>query len=506
MSRLLLRTARRTLRSTVRQILWAALYVSVGGLIAGIAGMAVVLNDRPDLHVWHKADLDEEFTIDSEVDDFAGYRALEDRLFAQLDREVYDELSSPSHEARKLNRYDRGGLADPQRWPRNWNRSFEMPHESPSAGVLLIHGMSDSPYSMRSLAERVHAEGAFAVGMRVPGHGTAPVGLVDVEWQDMAAAVRIAARHTHDMAAGSPFLIVGYSNGGALAVHYALQALKDDSLPLPAQIVLLSPEIGITKLAGLAVWQERLGHLLGFEKFAWNSILPEYDPFKYGSFALNAGKQAYELTNEIQADITELSASGALERFPPTLAFQSAVDATVRAQVLVSGLFDRLPPHGHELVVFDVNRFSEIEPLMKSDPSHWLQTMLKSPDHRFGIEVLVNETEQTERVVIHRLEQGASQIETVPVRGLRWPNHVYSLSHVALPFPPDDPVYGGPSAGKSPGIALGNIALRGEKGVLQVSGTDLLRLRWNPFHDYLAERLLGVMRGAATPVSGAKEN
>ena len=79
---------------------------------------------------------------------------------------------------------------------------------------------------------------------------------------------------------------------------------------------------------------------------------------------------------------------------------------------------------------------------------------------------------------------------------MRWPHEVYSLSHVALPFPPDDPVYGGPNAGKSPGIQLGDIALRGEKGVLQVSGTDMLRLRWNPFHDYVAKRIVGVMRAA----------
>ena len=36
------------------------------------------------------------------------------------------------------------------------------------------------------------------VGMRVPGHGTAPVGLVDTDWQDMAAAVKIAVRHLRE--------------------------------------------------------------------------------------------------------------------------------------------------------------------------------------------------------------------------------------------------------------------------------------------------------------------
>jgi alpha-beta hydrolase superfamily lysophospholipase len=38
--------------------------------------------------------------------------------------------------------------------------------------------------------------------------------------------------------------IVGFSNGGALAMKYALDALDDSSLRKPQQIVLISPMIG----------------------------------------------------------------------------------------------------------------------------------------------------------------------------------------------------------------------------------------------------------------------
>ncbi len=73
---------------------------------------------------------------------------------------------------------------------------------------------------------------------------------------------------------------------------------------------------------------------------------------------------------------------------------------------------------------------------------------------------------------------------------LTWPRDVYSLSHIALPFPPDDPVYGGPDAAESPGVQLGNLVLRGERGALLISGTEIMRLRWNPFYDYLEQRTL----------------
>lgn len=145
------------------------------------------------------------------------------------------------------------------------------------------------------------------IGLRLPGHGTAPSGLVTVKWEEMAAAVKLALGHLRDKTTGKPLYIVGYSNGAALAVQYVLATLENSRLPSVNGLVLISPSIGVTGLAALAVWQARIGHLLGLEKLAWNSILPEYDPFKYGSFAVNAGDQVYRLTTEIQSRLETLN-------------------------------------------------------------------------------------------------------------------------------------------------------------------------------------------------------
>jgi alpha-beta hydrolase superfamily lysophospholipase len=485
----------RTVWKSTKHALKVLSHGVLGGFVILVAFFVMHLNGRPDLSLWHTARLDEEFRADSPVKSFGDYLALENRLFEQLDQQVYDQLEPVDRRA--VSRYSRGSLSDPGRWPRNWNRSFELAVPAPRAGALLIHGMSDSPYSMRSLAQTLHGAGAHVIGLRVPGHGTAPSGLVDVQWQDMAAAVRLAVAHLREEIGDRPLVIVGYSNGGALTVEYSLEALEDDRLPLPDQIVLLSPEIGITKLAALAVWQERLGHVLGLSKLSWNSILPEYDPFKYGSFALNAGKQAYLITQEIQQRLDRLSTGAGLERFPPLLAFQSVVDATVSAPTLVTGLLDRLPVGGHELVLFDINRRGDIEPILKRDERQWLDAILRQVDHSFTIGVVVNESKEADTVVLKHRRQGETEIRTSAL-GLRWPDEVYSLSHVALPFPPDDPVYGGPDAGESPGIQLGKIALRGERGVLEIGAADMLRLRWNPFHEYIERRLLTIVGDLAT--------
>jgi alpha-beta hydrolase superfamily lysophospholipase len=464
-------------------------------LVFGLAGVlltlvvvfVLIMNNRPDLSIWHLAELDEEFTVDSQVSGFNEYLALEGRLFKQLDDEVYDKVGED--QKGQINRYNKGSLSDPDQWPQNWNRSFEMPVSQPRAGVLLLHGMSDSPYSLRNLGERLHEAGAYVVGLRIPGHGTAPSGLIEVTWQDMEAAVKIAVSHLAGKVKGKPLHIVGYSNGGALAVNYALEAANDSLLPQVSSLALLSPEIGLTRVAALAVWQARLGTLLGLDKLAWNSLLPEYDPYKYGSFAVNAGDVAYRLTIEIQRRITELNQNGKLKNLAPILAFSSIVDATVSAPELVRGLFSRIPQGGHELVLFNINGVVNIEPLLKWNPNEMFEALQQIQDRTFTLSLVSNKNALSTEVMLSSLAPGhdASVNEEL---GLHWPDDVYSLTHVALPFPPEDPLYGGQGNSESPGIHLGDIALRGERGVLHIPAAEMLRLRWNPFYSFLETRVL----------------
>jgi alpha-beta hydrolase superfamily lysophospholipase len=476
-----------TIRKLFRHAVLMVYYGTVGVVLTLVTVFVVIMNDRPDLSVWHTTELDEEFTVDSDVSSFDEYLSLEKRLFKQLDDEVYAKI--PADQQGQIVRYYKGSLSDPGRWPQNWNRSFEMPVDQPRAGVLLLHGMSDSPYSLRNLGEALHGAGAYVVGLRIPGHGTAPSGLARVTWQDMAAAVQLAVAHVAEKANGQPLYIVGYSNGGALAVNYALDAVADSTLPQVDKLALLSPEIGITKVAALAVWQARLGLLLGLDKLAWNDILPEYDPFKYGSFAVNAGDVVHRVTNEIQQKIKDLDSSGKLNNIPPLLAFSSIVDATVSAPDLIKGLFNRLPEGGHELVLFNINTMANIEPLLKWSPEEMFGALMENPDRKFTLSLVTNMGMNNPKVMLASIAPG--QDESVDKNlGLSWPDDIYSLTHVALPFPPDDPLYGGMGGVKSPGIHLGDIALRGERDVLKVSAANMLRLRWNPFYSYVEDKIL----------------
>jgi len=65
------------------------------------------------------------------------------------------------------------------------------------------------------------------------------------------------------------------------------------------------------------------------------------------------------------------------------------------------------------------------------------------------------------------------------------------LSHVALPFPLDDEVYGlEPSELRSDFPHLGRVKLLGEEGALILPPGLLQRLRSNPFYGYLESKII----------------
>ena len=105
--------------------------------------------------------------------------------------------------------------------------------------------------------------------------------------------------------------------------------------------------------------------------------------------------------------------------------------------------------------------------------------------------LVANESPGSNQVVARHKEPFSTEISRSEPLGLYWPRGVISLSHVALPFPPDDPLYGQRPPDNDDVLFLGEMAIQGERGVLKLPDSWLLRLRYNPFYDYLEERVLG---------------
>lgn len=486
MSRLILKWGARLAGAAV----FAWLVLVVGG------GLQAVLR-HPDLQPWHRfvppselraADMGPAFTLKD-------YLEREGRTFEEAERAV----QPPPGETRPpgINRYLAGSIAHPSRAGRDWNRTFEVVPDQVRGGALLIHGLTDSPYSMRALAEVFRESGYYALVLRMPGHGTVPAGLTTATWEDWLAAVKVGARHVRERAGeGRPFLLVGYSNGGALSVKYALDAIVDPALPAPAGLVLLSPMVGVAPFAWLARTISRLAPVPGLEKAAWLDVLREYNPFKYNSFPANAALQTYRLTTQVQADLATAAQAGRLSKLPPVLTFQSAVDATVSTEAVVRQLYDRLQGDGHELVLFDTNRVSLIQDIIRPSDAALVASLYGADARAYRRTLVTNRNADTLEVLERTIEAGGTSAVERPL-ATAWPRQIYSLSHVALPFPPDDPLYGYVAPEKPTGmISLGRASLYGERSVLLVTADSLLRIGANPFYPYMADRIREFARAA----------
>src|SRR6187402_2101842 len=97
---------------------------------------------------WHRIYLSEEFTAADVTDQYQwqDYLAQEERVFTELKEKLAAEDTSNGY------RYAANSQLNPLLQTPNWNRSFVLTPPKIRAGILMIHGLSDSPYSVRSLA------------------------------------------------------------------------------------------------------------------------------------------------------------------------------------------------------------------------------------------------------------------------------------------------------------------------------------------------------------------
>ena len=157
-------------------------------------------------------------------------------------------------------------------------------------GILLTHGLSDSPYLMRDLAAFFQENGFRVMAICLPGHGTQPGDLLDVSWQEWARVVDYGVDRLEEEV--EDIYLGGFSAGGALSIFQSLRDKRVNGL------FLFSPAIRITPWAVLAKFHKLYSWLLPCGK--WLSIKPDHDIYKYESFPINAAVQIYALTREIK--------------------------------------------------------------------------------------------------------------------------------------------------------------------------------------------------------------
>jgi len=118
--------------------------------------------------------------------------------------------------------------------PGEWRPVSRDAHQPPEKGILLVHGLGDSPWSFHDLAPELAREGFLVRTVLLPGHGTKPDDLLDVTLEQWRRVVQEQVAAMQQDVSG-PVFLGGFSTGANLALEVAY------SHPEIAGLVLVSP-------------------------------------------------------------------------------------------------------------------------------------------------------------------------------------------------------------------------------------------------------------------------
>ncbi len=186
------------------------------------------------------------------------------------------------------------------------NRPFELipdPQSCPQrkrVGVLLVHGLTDSPFLMRDIGEALSKRCYLARAIVLPGHATVPGDLLKVQYKEWVKAVRYGIDSFDEQT--DAVYVVGFSTGAAAALYNVLSS--PDTAKKVRALMLLSPALKPkSKFAFMANWfkfRSKFKTEAEYADLPWLEVAADEDYAKYESFAKNAADQIHLLTKEVQ--------------------------------------------------------------------------------------------------------------------------------------------------------------------------------------------------------------
>lgn len=180
-----------------------------------------------------------------------------------------------------------------------------------TSGIVLFHGLSDTPAAMRDLATEFARRCFVSYSMLLPGHGARPAELLEVTRNDWLAAAQFAIEsmktqvdHTY---------VGGFSLGGLIALR---SAMIDPEIKA---VFAFSPAFALHRSLYLdqTVW---LRHLVD-----WIDTDPPDDPWRFESMPFNALAETQILRKSVRKKLVQQP----LET--PVFIAQSSDDAIVNA-------------------------------------------------------------------------------------------------------------------------------------------------------------------------------
>ncbi len=190
---------------------------------------------------------------------------------------------------------------------------YHRPAEEAQVGVLLCHGFTSTPQSLRPWAEALAASGHHVSLPLLPGHGTRWQELAVTGWRDWYAVLhRELLRLTERC---ERVVVCGLSMGGALALRLA--ALHGDAV---SGVVAVNPAATLPRIQGYAL--PVLRHLVPSTRGVTGDIAKEGVPeVGYDRVPLHAAHSLWRLLRVVRGELPRVN--------QPLLLLHSRVDNVV---------------------------------------------------------------------------------------------------------------------------------------------------------------------------------
>ena len=311
-------------------------------------------------------------------------------------------------------------------------------------GILLIHGLLDSGYSMQQLGKFFQSQCFVVYVLLLPGHGTVPGDLLETTYSDWMKATDFGttelAKHVNHVFIG------GHSLGGLLATYEALRKPN-----LISGVILFAPALKInsslTPFIPVVYWLSRV-----IDHLQWWSVYEDTALTRYESMALNPVYQIAELEQKVQNKLAEKTLS------MPLFIEQSEQDDTIDATATAEFFKSCLNPLNRMLWFYEEGTY---EPL--ADPR--IQ--------------LIKSTLMDQRIL--------------------------SMSHLSLTLPESDPIYGingqyrdclyyPEQSANWQQCKTGKENYYGELTKMNLRDHILQRITFNPFYPFVLDRINGFIK------------
>jgi len=198
-------------------------------------------------------------------------------------------------------------------------------HDGSDVGVLLCHGFTGTPQSLRPWGEYLADRGYSVRIPLLPGHGTTWQAMNQTRWEDWYAAVDEAFRELHE--ASERVVVCGLSMGGALALQ-----LAQGHGPRISGLVLVNPAVKLEDPRTILL--PVLKHLVGSLGAIGNDVKkPGVTELAYTRTPLKAAHSQLVAWQSVVRDLPEVTQPVLLLRSPQDHVVPASSSALILSRI-----------------------------------------------------------------------------------------------------------------------------------------------------------------------------